>query len=311
MYIIMYFCLVSKVTSQSGVPSAFLPQSCGCGSCTIKGWRTEQVCQNVYMETRPDLLIVNPDHPIASEFIKFERDYDRQARLCSETSKVVNLFALLSLKTWKYLKLVVDEKKYKVSDISFELSAWLNHPLPVMSNLHELQAQLHLLRVSWFNFGILFFLVEQFLTTSYPDLHSDWKNYFDVFGEYCSGRNLRDYVNVFFQVEEQNVFLLEVDKCLNSFTLSDIRALQNSLSIALDCPSVCLHLVTVRGGSVIIYLYYSYSDYLTVFQSVSTEQLKMISQIKAYRILSLTDLHNQFRYDNIQSYAEVKNIYCI
>ena len=103
------------------------------------------------------------------------------------------------------------------------------------------------------------------------------------------------------------MFLLEVDKCLNSFTLSDIRALQNSLSIALGCPSVCLHLVTVRGGSLIIYLYYSYSDYLTVFQSLTKEQLKMISQIKAYRVLSLTDLHDQFRYDNIQSYADVRD----
>ena len=307
MYIIVYPIFVSKATSQSGVPPAFLSQSCGCGSCTIKGWRTEQACQNVYKETRPDLLIVNPDHLIASEFITFERDYDRQARLCSETSKVVRHFTLLSLKTWRYLKLIVEEKKYKVSDITFELSVWLNHPLPVMSNLHELQSQLYLLHVSWFNFGILFFLVEQFLTTSYPDLQSNWKNYFDVFGEYCSDQNLKDYVNVFFKVEEQNVFLLEVHKCLYSFTLSDIRALQNSLSIALGCPSVCLHLVTVRGGSVIIYLYYSYSDYLTVFQSLTTEQLKMISQIKSYRILSLTDLHNQFRYDNIQSYDEVRD----
>ena len=134
---------------------------------------------------------------------------------------------------------------------------------------------------------------------------ADWNNYLTSFKDYLSARNLKDYSNIFFRVEERNIFLLEIDECYYNFTLSDIEALCNSLSIALGCPSVHLHLVTVRGGSLIIYLYYSYSDYLTVFQSLTTEQLKMISQIKAYRILSLTDLHDQFRYDNIQSYAEV------
>ena len=153
--------------------------------------------------------------------------------------------------------------------------------------------------------GLCFFIVEQFLSTSYPDLLANWNNYIAIFREYCSARNLKGYTSVFFQVEDENVFLLEVDERYYNFTLSDIEGLCNSLSIALGCPFVCLHLVTVRGGSLIIYLYYSYSDYLTVFQSLTTEQLKMISQIKSYRILSLTDLHYQFRYGNIQSYAEV------
>ena len=197
----------------------------------------------------------------------------------------------------------------KVSDIAFYLSAWLKNQLPMISHLHELQSHLHSLRVSWFNFSALFFIVKQFLSTSYPDLLANWNNYLAIFREYCSARNLKGYTSVFFQVEDENVFLLEVDERYYNFTLSDIEGLCTSLSIALNCPFVSLHLVTVRGSSLIIYLYYSYSDYLTVFQSLTTEQLKMISQIKAYRILSLTDLRNQFRYDNIQSYAEVRGNY--
>ena len=264
-------------------------------------------CQNLEHANRPKLLIVNPENPVYSDFAKYEKDYARQKRLCTETSYLVGLFTKLSLETWTHLDLIINSQPSTISTMAFKLGVWLNKPLPMMSHLHELQVHLHSLRVSWFNFGALFFLVEQFLTTSYPDLLSKWKNYLASFKKYCSTRNLKSYTSVFFQVEEQNVFLLEVDECLYNLTLSDIKALSKSLSIALNCPFVCLHLVTVRGGSLIIYLYYSYSDYLTVFQSLTTEQLKMISQIKAYRILSLTDLHNQFRYDNIQSYAEVRD----
>ena len=299
------YCLVSEVASRSGVPPAFLPQSCGCGKCTIKGWMSGRECQNLMTDNRPKLLIVNPDHPVASDFDKFEKNYARQKRLCSETSYLMSLFTELSLMTWTRLEIAVNTEPSSISKMAFKLGVWLNKPLPMISHLHDLQSHLHSLCVSWFNFSALFFLVEQFLSTSYPDLVMKWNNYLAIFREYCSVRNLKGYTSVFFQVEDENVFLLEVDERYYNFTLSDIEGLCNSLSIALDCPSVCLHLVTVRGGSLIIYLYYSYSDYLTVFQSLTTEQLKMISQIKAYRILSLTDLHNQFRYDNIQSYAEV------
>ena len=301
------YCSVSEVASQSGAPPAFLPQSCGCGKCTVKEWMSGRECQNLMIDNRPKLLIINPDHPVASDFDKFEKNYARQKRLCSETSYLMSLFTKLSLETWRHLKFVVDSETCKVSDIAFYLSAWLKNQLPMMSYLHELQSYLHSLRVSWFNFGALFFLVEQFLSTLYPDLVAKWNNYLAIFKEYCSVRNLKGYTSVFFQVEDENVFLLEVDERYYNFTLSDIEGLCNSLSIALGCPSVCLHLVTVRGGSLIIYLYYSYSDYLTVFKTLTKEQLKMISQIKAYRILSLTDLHNQFRYDDLQSYAEVRD----
>ena len=304
------YCLVSEVASLSGVPPAFLPQSCGCGKCTVEEWMSGNECQNLKHVNRSKLLIVNPVHPVASDFEKFEKDFARQNRLCSETSYLMSLFTELSLETWRHLKFVVNSGTCEVSDIAFDLSVWLNQPLPMISNLHELQSQLHALRVSWFNFSAFFFIVEQFLSTLYPNLLANWNNYLAIFREYCSARNLKGYTSVFFQVEDENVFLLGVDECYYNFTLSDIKDLCNSLSTALNCPFVSLHLVTVRGSSLIIYLYYSYSDYLSIFQSLTTEQLTLISQIKIKncRILSLNDLHNQFRYDNIQNYSEVSFI---
>ena len=110
-------------------------------------------CQNLMTDNRPKLLIVNPDHPVASDFDKFEKNYARQKRLCTET---ISLFIELSLETWRHLKFVVDSETCKVADIAFYLGSWFNQPLPMMSHLHELQSHLHSLRVSWFNFSALF-----------------------------------------------------------------------------------------------------------------------------------------------------------
>ena len=265
---------------------------------------TGRLCENVFFDRRPKLLLIDPGHPSVAELARLEDNYDRQARLCSETKYLANLFASVSLETWRQLKLDVDRGKIIVSEIAFELSVWLNRPLPSVSSLHELQSQFHLLKVCWFSFKPLIFLAEQYLS-GYSDLMAGWSNYRAIFYEYCSCRSLKQFVSVFFQVEEQNVFLLEVDEHYNNFTLSDIEAIRDSLSIAIGIPSVCLHLVTVRPGSIIIYFYYSYADYLSVFSSLTIDQLQAISEIKDFKVLSITDLHRKFSHANIQNHATV------
>ena len=281
---------------------AFLPQMCGCGKCTVIGWRTGDSCEKLRFSKFPKLLVLNPRNSLAS---CCEQDFTRHAILCKATRGIIDHFQLLVNDIWEQLYDFMDAKKISISKITRILRTGLNIQLPMFQDLDSLQNHCHSLRVSWYNFQPLHLLVMRVLANLSPTLLADWNSYLTRFKEYCSARNLKDFKDVLFRVEEENIFLLEVDDYFNEFTLSDIEALCNSLSIALRCPSVCLHLVTVRGGSLIIYLYYSYPDYLTVFQSLTTEQLKMISQIKAYWILSLADLHDQFRYDNIQSYAEV------
>ena len=215
------------------------------------------------------------------------------------------MFTSICLETWSHLKIVTNNETASISDMAFKLGTWLKKPLPMITCIQQLQSHFHMLNISWFNFSPLLFLVEQFLS-SYPDMSAMWNNYLAIFREYCSSRNLKDYTSIFFEVKEHNIFLLEIDECYENFTLSDIRALRDSLSIALNCSSVCLHLVTVRPGSLVVYFHYCYTDYLLVFQSLGTEQLQMIAEIKLCRILSLVDLHDQFRYDKIQSLAEVR-----
>ena len=254
--------------------------------------------------TSQNCYLLTPKHSSAS---LFKQSYDRHASLCQATSSIIELFEKVVNEIWDQLFECVENHKLDLAKIVCTVRSGFGIQLPMFPDLDSLQNHCHSLHVSWYNFRPLHLLVTRVLANLSPTLLADWNNYLTSFKEYCSARNLKDYSNIFFRVEEHNIFLLEIDECYYNFTLSDIEGLCNSLSIALGCPSVCLHLVTVRGGSLIIYLYYSYSDYLTVFQSLTTEQLKMISQIKAYRILSLTDLHNQFRYDNIQSYAEVRD----
>ena len=294
---------VSDVAQQSNVVSpAFLRQMCGCGKCTIIGWRTGDSCQLVRYSEYPKLLVIDPKNSSAS---LFKQSYDQHATLCQATSGIIEQFEVVVGDIWGQLFESVENHKVDIAKITCLLCIWLGIKLPMLLDLYSLQNLFHSLHVSWYNIRPLHLLVTRVLVKESPTLLADWKSYLTRFQEYCSARNLKDYSDIFFRVENHNIFLLEVDEHYHKFTLSDIEALCNSLSIALGCPSVCLHLVTVRGGSLIIYLYYSYSDYLSVFQSLTKEQLKMISQIKAYRILSLTDLHNQFRYDNLQRYAKV------
>ena len=265
---------------------------------------TGRVCQSmVKCDWGPKLLVMDSSGS-DKEVVKFGNIFDRQAKLCADTCKITDHFTSVSVTTWTHLaNEMIDETKITIMAVKF--AAWLKRPLPMLSNIHDFQNLIHSLRVSWFNFGTLNFLATNFLST-YPDVMTSWSDYRTHFKEYCSRRNMKGFVNVFFQIEGQNVFLVEVDECYYNFTLADIKGLRKSLSIALGVPAVSLHLVTVRGGSVIIYFYYCYSDYLTRFKSLSSQQLNMIAVIKPHKILSLTDLYNQFKYDNIQSYYYYK-----
>lgn len=260
------------------------------------------MCQNVYIDRMrpPKLLIINKKHPVAHDFFQFEADNRRKADLCTQTNKITEHFRIVHLKTWRKLREIVESKQTTVCNIVDELGIWMDMPLSIPSDISELRKQLcHDLHVSWFNFSALKFLSNEFLSEC-SDLSQEWKEYCNSFVEYCSARHLKDYVNVFFQVEEQNIFLLEVDECFDSFTLMDIISLRKSLSIALDIPSVSLHLVTVTAGSVVIYFYYCFSNYLSVFESLTPSQLKEISEIRPCKIMSLSDFKHQFQYENIQ-----------
>ena len=253
------------------------------------------MCQNTYHDDRPMVLLANPNHLSVA---LLEKSNDKQIRLCAETRRIAHSFQILSFDTWKHLY----GANISIPKIAFDLGVWLNKPLLMATDIQALRSQFHDLRVSWFNFQALYFLAEQFLFPLYPNVLSHWINYCVVFKEYCSNRCLRDFTNIFFEVEDENIFLVEVDECHYDFTLADVENFRKSLSIALDVPEVSLHLVTVRQKCLIIYFYYCYSDYLTRFKSLSSQQLNMIALIKPHKILSLTDLYNQFKHDNIQSY---------
>ena len=174
------------------------------------------------------------------------------------------------------------------------------------SDLKGLKNDFHSLCVSWYNFHALHVLATEVMAKTSPFLQlEDWKSYLARFKEFCLAQNLKDFSDVFFRVEECNIFMIELDKSFDKLTLTDIGDIHESLSNALGCPSVCIHLVTVREISRMIYFYYCLTDYLTFFQSLSIEHLKMVSEIghNDYNILSLSDFHCKFKYDNIQRLA--------
>ena len=245
------------------------------------------------------MLLANPDHPMVADLIFFDESYDRQIRLCVETDRIARSFQILSLDTWRHLKLL-DEAM--ISEMVFDFSIWLRNSPLMDSGMRGLSSLCHDLRVSWFNFNPLHFLAKQYLFPLYPNVESNWSNYCAVFKEYCSNRHLADYIDVFFKVENRNIFLLEIDERYDKFTLADVENFRKSLSTAIGIPAVSLHLVTVKKKCLLIYFYYCYSDYLTRFKSLSSQQLKMIAHITPHKILSIRDLYKQFKYDDIQKY---------
>ena len=248
--------------------------------------------------------MVDPSNPQVTDLVRFEDSYDRQAKLCVETNEIVRLFVSVSHITWKKLASLNYES---VVEMALSLSNEFGISFPIISDINGLHYLVHSLKVSWFNFEPLRFLAFRFLL-SYSIVLDNWENYTDRFIYYCQGRNLKRYTNIFFQMEQCNVFLLEVDECYNDFTLSDIKDLRKSLSTALDIHFVSLHLVTVRTGSLFIYFHYGYSDYLMMFQSLSAQKLREIASIKCYRILTLVDFYGQFKYENIQEYYHLKEV---
>ena len=302
-----FACVVSEVAAQPGaVPPTFLSKSCGCGRCKVQGWATEKHCERANHDDIPLLLVVdsrNPQ-PQVAELVRFEKRYDRQVELCAATSEIIYRFRSICLITWEHFERF--ESKGVVA-MGSNLSTWLERPLPCVSNIHELKDLMHLLKVSWFNFEPLHFLAFRYLS-SHSIVMDKWDNYKDRLIYYCQGRNLKRYANVFFEMGHCNVFLLEVDEYYNDFTLSDIRDLRKSLSTALDISFACLHLVTVKTGSLFIYFHYGYTDYLIVFQSLSAQQLREIASIKCYKILSLVDFYDQFKYKNIQEYCCLEEV---
>ena len=279
---------------------------CGCGKCTIVGWRTGDTCQLVRYSEYPKLLIVNREHHSAS---LFQQSYDKHSTLCKETSIIIEQFQKVVRNIWNQLHEFDSESQKKIiPKIIRLLQNELNIKLPMFLTLDDLQDHFHSLNVSWYNFHAIHLLLKQDVVKQSSNLLADWKGYLTSFKDYCSARNLKDLSNVFFITREQNIFILEVDELYDNFKLSDIDGLRKSLSIALCCSFVCLHLVTVRATSLFIYFHYCYTDYLTVFKSLTAYQLKMISEIggSAYNLLSMTDAYNQFQYTNIQSFAEVR-----
>ena len=250
--------------------------------------------------TQPKLWIVEPAQFM--QFVQFENHHTRQLRLCCETKYLIYLFNLLSSNTWNRFNHLLGSGVIQASNVARELGSKLRVNLPDLSDFEKIQNFTHLHNVNWFSFDLLYFMHNTFLREHCPEVTAEWDTYLALFREYCSARSLKDFVGVFFQVEDQNIFLVEIDEWYYNFTLADVDSFRESLSIALDVPAVSLHLVTVRQKCLIIYFYYCYSDYLTRFKSLSSQQLNMIAVIKPHKILSLTDLYNQFKHDNIQSY---------
>ena len=184
--------LSNQVATQSPGVSypAFLPQMCGCGKCTVIGWRTGDSYEKLRFSKFPELLVVNSRSSLA---LFCEQDFTRHAILCKATRGIIDHFQLLVNCIWEQLYDFMDAKKINISKITRVLRTGLSIQLPMFQDLDSLQNHCHSLRVSWYNFHPLHLVVKQVLAKLSPTLLADWNNYLARFKEYCSAPNLKDF----------------------------------------------------------------------------------------------------------------------
>ena len=276
----------------------YLRQRCGCGNCSIIYLMQGNECEKSLPSKYPKLLLLDPEYEISSEF---QRNYDENEQLLTETLILSEKYRQLATNTWLKLQDLVDEQQATIERIVLSVTARFHLPVQNVSNIRTLQLYYLAIGVSWLKFLPLYFLVETFLSCTYPEIINEWSQYFDMFEQYCFGRNLKDYAGILFNAKKENVFILDIDENYHNLKLSDIDSLRDSLSFILNCPSLSLHLVTVRSRSLHIYFCYCFDDYLVRFQ-LTQNQLKLLADITQCRILSLRDEGNQFVYNYIQTY---------
>ena len=285
-------------------------EMCGCGVCTIKDWQQGRKCIKPNTAEYPKFVLLNPKHAIATHF---RRPLSKQNELYAMTKDIDDKFRACSVLTWCSLKCEVEGKcqqdrrgqQQDVSDIAMELCTYFQLPIPVhVTTMQELNSLFHRICVSWFHFQPIHYIATHRLGKLYPEVVEMWEDYIQCFKKYCSERNLREYSSILFNEENENIFILEIDERYYEMKLSDISRLRESLICVLGCGAISVHLVAVGTGSLLLSFCYCFDDYINKF-NLTPRQLKSLAEVKVCRITSLRDKHNQFVYNDVQSYKVV------
>ena len=300
------YCFIDKGTNDDPL-SMYPHEMCGCGSCTIFDWKQGRRCEKPNTEKYPKFVLLNPNQSIAA---RFDHTLSEENELYAMTTDIDERFRKCSVKTWSSLRCEVEGygarkrrgPKQDISDIVMELRIYFQLPMPInVTSIEELNDLFSKIRVSWFNFKPIHYIATSRLGDLYPEVIQMWEEYVQHFKKYCSERNLKEYSGILFNEESDNVFILEIGECYYKMKLSDIPLLRDSIICVIGCRAISVHLVAVGTGSLLLAFCYCCDDYINKF-NLTPKQLKSLAEVKVCRITSIRDKHNQFVYNDIQSY---------
>ena len=216
----------------------YSPQMCSC--CTILDLRKGKRCTRAYKEDYPQLLILNPSHEVSTHF---KHTLEVKIKLSAQTAKLSNKYEECSARTWSALlnqdrKSLLDIEDVKIQLRIFGIRSFGD--LSIESLFHNRALDIS---SGWWSIQPIHHLAKTFLSDLYPEVISEWNNYFDIFKAYCLDRNRKEYARMLFNTNSDIFFFLETDECIDRFYVSMISHLRKTISYILERPELSLHLV--------------------------------------------------------------------
>ena len=236
-------------------------------------------------------------------------NFEVDPTLLAQTEVVVEVFSTCYLLTMENLYREINGYWYDrqrripivIDDVVRLLQNRIGLPVPQdITGIDDLNHYFKSISVSWFNFKPIAVISEVFLNLFYPKLQKKWIEYYHHYHEYCYQHNLRDCAGIFFNTENDNIFILRVHETYYNMTLPDISSLRDSLCFVLGCNELSVHLLAALPGSLLLVFCYCSDDYHSRFE-LTREQLTCLADLKICKVLSLRDIENLFVYSNIQN----------
>ena len=287
------------------------PPVCSVGISTEEkdkhDWRQEREYLQMRKRYDPKFILLQRDSPRLSTLLK--PNFDVDITLLAQTEEVLEVFSTCYLLTMENLYREINgywhgqqrRLPLVIDDVVRLLQNKLGLPVPQdITGVDDLNHYFKSICVSWFNFKPIAVISKVFLNCLYPDLVKKWIEYVYLFHNYCNRHHLKEFPGILFNVESDNIFLMEVDET-NYFNmkLSNISSLHDFLCNVLECNKLSVPLLAALPGSLLLVFCYCAEDYLNRFE-LTREQLNCLADLKICKVLSLRDIENRFVYSNIQ-----------
>ena len=216
----------------------YSPPMCSC--CTILDVRKGKRCTMPYKGDIQWLLLLNPSHEVSTHL---KHTMEVKIKVSAQTAKLCNKYEECTARTWSALlnqdrKGLLDIEDVNIQLRIFKITRFGDSSIESLFHNRAID-----ISPGWWRIQPIHHLAKTFLSDLYPEVISEWNNYFDIFKTYCLDRNRKEYGPMLFNTNSDIFFFLETDECYDRLYYTMISSLRKTISYILDLPELSLHLV--------------------------------------------------------------------